>query len=146
MKYTEEERDRFYSFVRPSGDGCLVWRGQFDGFGYGLFWVQRRARLASEVAWEMAKGSIPEGMTALPECDLYACVRADHLCLEPRHSTIRRVDPSGPITTDECAFILYCMDGLGSTERVASRALGGMHISAVRQGLWKARAAAGPRG
>jgi hypothetical protein len=137
IAYSDEDRDRFHSFTKAAGDGCRVWVGQFDREGWPVFWHDRRPRPACEVAWEMAYGkAVPAGMTAASDCDGYACVRPDHLCLEPAGKGCEQIPtPGGPLTAPEVAFLwdyVYC---LGGTERDASRSLGGLHMTTVRRGL-----------
>jgi hypothetical protein len=145
MIFRENDRDRFYRLSRPLGNGCRGWVGQFDSHGWPVFWVDRRPRIAFEVAWELANGKpVPAGMTALPECDTGVCVRPDHLCLEPDNTAPADPAPCGPLTTAECAFLLEWVDCFGSTERDASRALGGMRMNTIRRGLRLARFAVSP--
>lgn len=69
---------RFWSKVEYT-DGCWLWRGAKDQHGYGCFGINYRVIKAPRVAYELTKGSIPEGMDILHSCDTPACVRPDHL-------------------------------------------------------------------
>jgi hypothetical protein len=136
MPYSDETRDRFHRLARPAGDGCREWHGQFDGQGFPVFWHERRPQPAAEVAYELANGMpVPTGTAVVPECDTCACVRPDHLSLDPAPSKAADPPPTGPLTPAEWAFIYDWVYRLGGAERDASRALGNVHLSTVRKAL-----------
>lgn len=71
--------EKFWLRVRKS-NGCWVWGGSKNHFGYGSFHVRRGYSVyAHRAAWEMARGPIPIGMCVLHRCDNPACVRLSHL-------------------------------------------------------------------
>lgn len=63
-------------------NGCLIWQGPKTPFGHGRItvasWVKRYVH---RVAWELANGSIPTGMSVCHRCDVPACINPDHLFL-----------------------------------------------------------------
>jgi hypothetical protein len=125
--------------------GCRGWIGLFDAHGWPVIWADRRRRLAWAVAWEVAAGRpVPAGMIVLPECDGCACVRPDHLCLEPSPHRPPDKARAAPLTDAEAAFIYEWVHCLGLSEKDASRALGGMNLNTVRRGLRLAQAASRP--
>ena len=65
--------------VLPSG--CHIWMGGVNDQGYGLIRHGSRHKRAHRVAWEMAKGPIPDGMVILHRCDVPSCVNPDHLSI-----------------------------------------------------------------
>lgn len=71
---------RFWAMVRKS-DRCWEWSGCLNNRGYGQFNIGGKAELAHRVSWEIANGSIPDGLNALHRCDNPCCVRPDHLFL-----------------------------------------------------------------
>lgn len=75
--------DRFWSKVRV-GDGCWLWTAS-PSRRYGAFWIGDRAtgrdHAAHRVSWQMAHGTITEGMEVLHCCDTPRCVRPSHLFL-----------------------------------------------------------------
>jgi hypothetical protein len=56
--------------------GCHVWTGSKYGRGYGNLQIATH-----RLAWELANGPIPEGLSILHRCDNPACCNPDHLFL-----------------------------------------------------------------
>lgn len=68
---------RFWAKVDKSGD-CWIWTGGKLPQGYGCFGVVHGVtRRAHRVAWELAAGAIPPGLSVLHACDNPSCVRND---------------------------------------------------------------------
>lgn len=70
---------RFAAKVDKSvADGCWTWTGTpRSEFGYGGFHVsaERGDQYAHRVAWELAHGPIPDGLSVLHRCDNPPCVK-----------------------------------------------------------------------
>jgi hypothetical protein len=58
-------------------DPCLLWQGERNDGGYGLW----KGRPAHRLAYAHVHGPIPPGMWVLHRCDVPACVNPDHLFL-----------------------------------------------------------------
>ena len=58
-----------------NADGCWLWQGYINAFGYG---VNRRG-LAHRVYYQSARGPIPRGMELDHLCRVRSCVNPDHL-------------------------------------------------------------------
>lgn len=70
--------------------GCMVWQGAHFPKGYGSIRVQGVTRGAHRVAYELAVGPIPEGLTLDHLCRIRDCINPAHL--EPvtnRENTLR---------------------------------------------------------
>jgi hypothetical protein len=71
--------------------GCLLWTGHRDPGGYGRMGVDHTTtRSAHRVAWEIAHGSIPEGMLVLHTCDNPRCCNPEHLKLGTHADNMRQ--------------------------------------------------------
>ena len=67
---------------RASDGGCLIWTGNVAGpepYQYGVLTFGGKKLYAHRVAYEVAKGAIPEGMDVDHICHVRLCVNADHL-------------------------------------------------------------------
>lgn len=70
--------ERLARLSRQEGE-CLTFTGSLNHRGYGLFSHARRTRAAHRVAYELAKGKIPDGLVIDHLCRNRACVNPDHL-------------------------------------------------------------------
>lgn len=57
--------------------GCHIWLGSAER--YGTLQAQGKTKLAHRVAFECARGPIPDGMCVLHRCDNMLCINPDHL-------------------------------------------------------------------
>jgi len=67
--------------ARDAVTGCTIWRGAKDRHGYGRLMIGGRMISAHRMAWEIARGPIPNGLHVLHRCDRPACVNPEHLWL-----------------------------------------------------------------
>jgi hypothetical protein len=69
---------RFWAKVEKT-DACWLWRGSKDPAGYGIVKLERRQARAHRVAYELAVGPIPDGLTIDHLCENKGCVNPDHM-------------------------------------------------------------------
>lgn len=65
--------------VNRTPEGCWLWRGAINEFGYGMVWFEGRKILAHRFNYEKIKGPIPKGMVLDHLCRHRSCVSVDHL-------------------------------------------------------------------
>lgn len=70
--------DRFWSKVAKT-DGCWLWTASTARGGYGQLRVGNTTVRAHRLSYELAFGSIPNGMSILHACDEPLCVNPAHL-------------------------------------------------------------------
>lgn len=75
-------KQQFLANLVPTGN-CLVYPG---GNKYPtVTGVLRGERFSNRVAWILANGYIPEGMSVLHKCNITNCCNLEHLYLGDRH-------------------------------------------------------------
>lgn len=71
---------RFWAKVDKSNeDGCWVWTGSINSYGYGHFWVDNKPVRAHRWLFEQAYGPLPKDRVVRHKCNTPACIRLDHL-------------------------------------------------------------------
>jgi hypothetical protein len=85
------------SLVEASGTECIVWPRFLDKDGYGRVWIDGKSALAHRVAYEIARGEIPLGLTIDHLCRNRACINPAHL--EP----VTQVENMRRMRRDVCA-------------------------------------------
>jgi hypothetical protein len=76
-----------HAALTARGPHCWLWQGRVNERGYGLIDKGGHSRhggrplLAHRVAYELAHGSIPDGLFVCHSCDTPRCVNPDHLWL-----------------------------------------------------------------
>jgi hypothetical protein len=78
----------FWAKVRISDD-CWEWTGATNGMGYGRLNRRGTFLAAHRFSYELANGSIPDGLSVCHRCDNPPCVRPDHLFLGSMQDNIR---------------------------------------------------------
>lgn len=86
---------RIAASAQESPDGCWVWQGALDRYGYGRFWYtisrgSRRRTGSHRAAWLALRGDIPDGLVTDHLCRNRACVNPWHMELvSNQENTIR---------------------------------------------------------
>lgn len=70
--------DRFWAKVNKTGS-CWIWTASRNSCGYGRFGLHRSSVLAHRIAYKLAVGEIPPGLTLDHLCRNRACVNPAHL-------------------------------------------------------------------
>ena len=68
----------FWSKVNARHE-CWHWTAAKNKAGYGLFLLDGKLTGAHRVAWQLARGPIPEGAQVMHICLTKSCVNPDHL-------------------------------------------------------------------
>ena len=132
----EERLDR-YSIPEPN-TGCLIWLAQVDRDGYGRVWLDGKKRGAHVVAYELAKGPIPEGLQPDHKCRMRCCINADHMePVTPKVNTNRGI--AAIVNSGQKKFV--CDKCGGQLEVVSHRAARNGRKPHVERGCRPCRAA-----
>lgn len=71
--------DRFWAKVDRSDDGCWRWLGHTMRIGYGQVRRNGVLMMAHRYSYQLANGTIPDGIEIAHACSTRSCVRPDHL-------------------------------------------------------------------
>lgn len=74
-------KDRFWKHVKRNENSsqCWEWTARRDGDDYGQVQVEGKTRGAHRIAYELAKGMIPQGQVVRHTCDNPPCCNPAHL-------------------------------------------------------------------
>ncbi|WP_082053079.1 HNH endonuclease [Gordoniibacillus kamchatkensis] len=101
MKRIVPLEERYWSKVKKSENGCWEWAASIDTHGYGHIKVDGRLKLSHRVAYELAFGTIPEGLLVCHKCDNRRCVNPDHLFLGTNDDNVHDAVVKGRLHTPQ---------------------------------------------
>lgn len=74
-------REVFWTRAIRQPNGCLLWSGSVDSWGYGTVKVNRKTMKAHRVAFFLANGELPTDRLVCHTCDTPRCIEPSHLFL-----------------------------------------------------------------
>ena len=74
----------------PQPDGCITWTGPSYRDGYARICRNGRLQMAHRVAYEIAKGPIPQGLCLDHLCRVRSCINPEHLEPVTHQENVRR--------------------------------------------------------
>lgn len=103
----EQARSYIQCRYRIAENGCWEWTGALYSGGYGQATINRTGYTAHRVAYEVFKGSIPEGLVLDHLCRNRCCINPDHLDPVTNRENLMR----GVGVTARAATVTRCPSG-----------------------------------
>lgn len=70
---------RFFDRVEKQANGCWLWTGNKNNYGYGFIWINGKDITTHRFAYQHFIGPIPKGLLVRHRCDTPSCVNPEHL-------------------------------------------------------------------
>ena len=78
LEFIARMRAKLAAKSRQEGD-CILWTGSIYDTGYGVIRIATKTRAVHRIAYQLAYGSIEDGMDIHHTCRNRACINPDHL-------------------------------------------------------------------
>lgn len=102
---SESDRFRFAAKIQRRGeDDCWLWTSAAIPGGHGQMMLgarpHARPSYAHRIAWTLAHGEIPAGMSVLHTCDVPLCVNPKHLFLGDQDANMKDAARKGRLSIE----------------------------------------------
>ena len=126
--------ERFWNKVPVmTADACWLWRGTVKSDnGRAVFWARGRQHQANRIAWELAYGTIEDGLQVQHTCDNGMCVSPYHLYLGTQSQNMRDRFSRHPETSprgEKHGNARLAWDDVRSIRRMYARGISQGHLA-----------------
>jgi hypothetical protein len=83
-------KEQFMNWCKKPKSVCWIWQGPLNADGYGFYSYGGSNYNAHRAAYELWRGSIPDGLTIDHLCRVRSCVNPNHLECVTNEENVRR--------------------------------------------------------
>lgn len=134
--------NRIFARMEIAPNGCHLWTGSKNSYGYGTMYFRGRSRILTRVIWEIYNGAIRGNhLRVCHSCDTPACVNINHLWIGTQADNVRDSIRKGRFVFNHLKYFnknlkYYTVDGKTGYAAELARARG-LKPTIVAGRMWR---------